>query len=238
MKSKITSTSDCPISDEVEEHPAFGVIGWNRQQNSGRDNASLFMSEMNNQNVISISIKGAKVYRKRGKERVYSQNEIVRVNLTAGQFSQFITTPNTGDGVPCTLQRVEGREQIPDIDRTDRYGKFKKDIAEQQGEFKDNMDNLLSRAQQMAEGKSIKKTEMRELVREISMARQHLFANLPFLKVQMKEHMDGVVEQGKVEIEAFLENRLREHGLESLKSEMPVTMIHSGEDVIENTTGE
>jgi hypothetical protein len=77
------------------------------------------------------------------------------------------------------------------------------------------------RATILSEAKSISKTAFKDLAGAVSSLQTELFSNLPFLKDQMSSHMDKTVEQGKVEIEAYIGNRLQDHGLSHLQENAP-----------------
>ena len=88
------------MSDKTDRHPSLGMISWGRS--SGKD-ISLFGSELNHDHLIHITVSGASRVRDLNKDRYHDEDVVVDLHMSAAQFSEFITTPNT-TGVPCTIR--------------------------------------------------------------------------------------------------------------------------------------
>ena len=128
---------------------------------------------------------------------------------------------NSGVGIPCTLQWVNGEGQV------DSYEAPPDERTQFEAELKSKLDNTLSvlteLTKQIAElhekGKANKK-ELTELSNLIGRIGRELNSNIPFVEESFKEALDNRVAQAKVETSAWIENKLVSMGLEQLKEKV------------------
>ena len=108
--------------EREESHPAYAMIGASRWTGG----KSVFHgSDFRHSSGISVTICRAVQVRSLSRDWHHAREELIRVDMSESQWAAFISTLNVGDGVPCTLRRIQG-EQMPLIplpeDRKETFG--------------------------------------------------------------------------------------------------------------------
>lgn len=199
-------------TDIVEEHESYGLVGLSRRNARG---SVMFGSSINHQNVIALTIKMAEVKRNLNREWYHGKDTLIEIEMSQSQFSECITSPNIGDGVPCTIRRI-GTERVLDPPYENR-----KDQASR--EFKNTMDNL---AVDLVENKkiltsilnkkSIGKADKKEINNLFAVFINKMQSSIPFMQTSFTEQMDKSVKEAKAEVEAFITQRITEEGRKQL----------------------
>jgi len=146
--------------------------------------------------------------------------------MTEAQWATFVSSPNMGGGVPCTIQRREG-EMIPGLpdpsSRTQQFGdevrkRMEKSIARTKAAIAeiDEMGLPKSKAEKL-------KASFRTMLTDLE-------SNLPFVASQFDEHMENTVEHAKQEVHGYMISVLTRAGLQHLTgpSDLPL-LIEGGE---------
>jgi ElaB/YqjD/DUF883 family membrane-anchored ribosome-binding protein len=202
----------------IDKHESYGLIGISRQTSSLA--VPLFGSSIKHNNIISICIRHAKVERKYHQEWFFSDSRqpIVEINLSPSQFAEMITTMNIGDGVPCTIRYVEGKE----MERPPYSGMnetFNKELVQDVDHCLTELKELEKQATELLEKKGqLKVSERKELLDRLKMLIQHIFSNMPFLHKQYTRAMNKTVTTAKAEIEAFYTNAVIKVGKNALEN--------------------
>jgi hypothetical protein len=201
---------------EKQEHESYGMIGISHVQCGG--GVSLFGSSIKHDRVIRLRIKRANVERDLHREWYHGNESVVEIDLSASQFAQFITTPNVGDGIPCTLRYVEGVE----MDKPPYRGQNEMFNRELQKDFLDAMsgaDELLKESRDMLDSKgAMKVADKKKLLGKLDSLIQHIKANMPFLHKQFTRSMDKTVTAAKAEIEDFYTSAIMKMGKRALEA--------------------
>ena len=94
--------------DDVTElhHDAFGMIGVTIVT-GGSD--TLFGSDLKHGQTVRIRIKRARSQRNHSRDSFFAEDSLVEVTLSHTQFAEMITSPNRGDGIPCTINYAPER---------------------------------------------------------------------------------------------------------------------------------
>jgi hypothetical protein len=192
-------------------HPAFGQISVHRAQTMGGpgSGAVLYGSDFVHNNVMTIRIHRSELHRDLSRDWPFARETIAEVTLSEAQRATFVSSPNSGDGVQCTLEFTEKDGQIPGLPRPeDRLGQAKGEVAETLGDAIKIIDGLIA---EVAE-----KGRASDLKGRLASARQELVANIPFVAEQFDRHMEKTVEKAKVEVHGYITNTLQRAGLEAL----------------------
>lgn len=213
------------LGGETSDHPSFGCITWSRQQ-WGTNKAHLFQSPTANHDVISIKISHAQLNRDLAHDWIFAKDRITEVYLTVGQFAEFMTSPNRGDGVPCTIGYTENLGSVDLPEQESKYETYKKEAALDLIEIKERLDTLADTVDNMLTGRGLRKADLKKVQGSIKGLHQHLMANMPFLKEQFDKHMVRTVVAAKQEVEGFIEARIRETGLQQLDQAAPTLLTH------------
>jgi hypothetical protein len=161
----------------------------------------------------------------------HGKGVILSVRFSPTQFAELITTLNCGQGVPCTLEYVNG-ERMPEAPSRNRR-------AEVQSEFSERMDTLTKRCEQLAlkileleSSPRVNKGDLKELRKMVDAAVCELRANVPFAHECFNEACDKTVAEAKGEVDAALTGMINRLGGEKLAEmlgtrEIELTSIES-----------
>ena len=208
---------DSPTSEKKTIHPAFGQIAVSRIQG----HANLYGSDFTHNNFISIRVSKSELYRGLSKDWPYARDEIVEVRLSEAQWATFVSSFNRGDGVQCTLRHIN-REPIPLLPSPKpRIDEFKGEARKTIGQANQELNDL---RKQISELKLAKK-QKEELVSKLNRIESAIGSSVDFVLKQFGEHMENTVEKAKIEVEAYINNRITEAGLEVLKNESSILYL-------------
>jgi hypothetical protein len=201
-----------PIEEEKFEHESFGMVGVYHTSGSP---GPLFGSSIDHRHYVTIRIMTAS--RRRGlHQNWYSgDKQLIEIALSPTQYADMISAPNTGYGVPCTLQYVGDKrmEKCPEYNQRAIFEKeFEADVKKVMKDAKD----LAAQVEAMITQKTVTKTVLKEVAGKLRMLMQHIYSNLPFVQSQFNEAMDNTVTEAKGEVEAFVTNKVLSLGIEKL----------------------
>ena len=194
----------------MDKHESYGAIRLNNVSMPGQG-ADLFGSSIKHENVLSITVYEASMFRKYAESNILLEKELMTVQLSSAQFTQFITSPNLAQGVPCTIIRFngEGRESCPpsSVRQT-----LEEEMAKEVDKIMDTSLSLLQEVEEICEQKTpLKKSQQNELLQKLQKMHYDIKHNLPFLKSQVDRTLEESVASAKAEVEAFLATKMREH---------------------------
>lgn len=200
--------------EQILQHESFGQISFSRINGRNR----FYGSELQQDNYIEMKVYHSEVKRTLTKDWYYTKSNkpIIKLRMSAGQFSEMITNMNTGNGVPCTLERIEDKilEQLPEQESrkefvhnefNSRMRSFAKTIREKQ-----------LKARELVNKKILSKQDMHNLNTHIEWLSQEISSNIPFFMECFQETMDTVVHEAKLEVENAIQHKINVLGLEKL----------------------
>lgn len=203
-----TKPKDSRVVDVEESHPAYAMI--NASRVTGR--MVLAGSDFVHRNYMTISIHRSMLMRSLSHDWWFPREEYIEVALSEAQWATFVSTPNAGSGIPCTLTRRSG-ELIPDLpDPVQPTEKFKQEASEDAQEALAELANLRAAIGTMKVSDKAKK----ELTDRVDRARRKLEDSIPWVARSFSEHLETTKEQAKVEIEAYLQNAITRTGLQAI----------------------
>lgn len=220
----VTKTPKDKLSDSVETHPAYGQIGASRV--SCRDH-QLYGSDFGHNSFVQITIRGSKLHRSLSRDWHAAQDEYIEVELSESQWAEFVSTLNSGMGTACTVSFIQGRGQLPLIERTiDRRAQFASEVKKDVQKSLGHLDKLLKQIDELSIGKGKKE----ELIMAAKLARQDIEDNLPFVAKSFDEHMETQTQRAKTEIHAYMTSTIQRAGLEALKGkQLPLQLADEDE---------
>lgn len=207
---------------ESSTHESFGVISFGHVACGG--GKPLFGSSLRHSNFVSLRISRAQLNRSLNYDRFMATETIVELDLSPVQFAEVITSMNRGDGIPCTLRRVNGKG-MAEPPYTHKQEQFSKEFREDTKEVAARVDEALKFARELQEKPSATKGDRASLVKMLEMLRQAIGSNLPFVLDQFHEQMNKSVHEAKGEIEAFVQHRIVEAGLAAIHSAPTPTIL-------------
>jgi hypothetical protein len=197
-----------PMEGENVTHPAFGQIGASRV--SGHVN--LYGSDFVHNNFIAIRVSHGELRRGLSNDWPHVTDEITEVWLSEAQWATFVSSLNSGTGVQCTIRHVN-REPMPLLPPpTPRTDQFKKEAAE-------TMDRAHRDLEEIAEligASNLSGKAKKELLSKLQSASRSIGGSVDFVLKQFGEHMENTVEKAKIEVEAYINDRVQKAGLKAL----------------------
>jgi len=202
-------------NERTFEHPAFGMIGV--RVTTGGD-PHLFGSDIKHNQRISITIKTARHKRNLSNDWYHAQKELIQVELSHSQFAEFITTPNVGDGIPCTITRHEGR-LVPSIEQVEtKQEMFRREIEDSARRRLGAIGAEIAKLGALIESGKLPKGELRELYKTLARHAEQLPGSIGFVVEQGEEALEKATTAAKIDIEATIHAHVNRLGLEAAKA--------------------
>lgn len=216
VEEPVTVADDTPLGDTRTTHPAYAQIGASRV--SGH--TTLYDSDFHHQAYMVVRICRSQLMRGLNRDWHFGREELIEVALSEAQWATFVSAPNVGSGVPCTLKHING-VQVPQLPepkaRADQFGK---EVQQTLNESLADLDGLLARIDDMGLPKG-KASTIKDSIRT---ARSRLSGTLPFVAKQFDEHMEGTVERAKAEVHGYMTGTLMRAGLSTLSEDQPLRL--------------
>lgn len=191
------------------DHPAFGQIGASRVQGS----RTLYGTDFVHHAFVSIRISHSQLTRTLSHDWHYANDEIVSIDLSEAQWATFVSSLNVGQGVPCTIDHLQGRP-LPGITPHERDTQFKNEVR---GTLTEALAEVAAAIEQVSAA-TIPKTKRESILSRLTKAAQHLRSNLPFVADSFDKHVEATVEAAKIEVNAYLTHAVTQAGLDVLRA--------------------
>lgn len=215
--------------NKVEKENYMGMISWSRAQTGSQRN--YFGSEIKTDHPIILKVCQGEVERGLSRNWYHAQNKpIVEVELTPIQWAEFLTSGNT-TGIPCTITQKNG-ERMDEVPQTKIIDYFETETQETFDEFEKGADRIIGKVKEaLNSGKPMGKKQMEELLTALDTYKHNTVSNIKYVKNTFKETMSEIVVKGKAEVNAFVEAKALQLGMEDLKNRVQLA-------IDENTTKE
>ena len=213
--------------DQRHQHPAYGFIRLSRTQGG---NGLLFMSPLRHDHRITIVVGEAEQIRSNNYDTYYPRRSVVEVDMSEGQFAQFICNAYSSTGAPCTIRRSETGPR-PAIDvpqlKSERYR------DEARATAKAAIDDLqVLKAKLVILTAKLPQKTREEIDRAVDSTTMKLSDRLPWIVQMMHEHMDKVVDAAKVEIENYVARTTTGLGAGTAISDAPMLPSASDDETV------
>ena len=203
--------------ENEREEDYMGMISWSRISCGGVQN--MFGTEIATSHPIRLEISNAKESRELSRNWHFATNKIIEVEMSPIQWAEFLTSGNT-TGVPCTLKWIRGKGYLSEPKPSELKEDYNKEVDEHFKKFGESFDELHKKVSDACEsGKPMGKKALEELLRTIEILKSNVTANVDFVKDSFKEDMDSMVVKAKAEFNAYVEDRVRELGIEAIKND-------------------
>lgn len=198
-------------------HPAFAQIGVSRT-NGGH--TALYGSDFNHNAYMVIRIAHSELQRDLAHDWPGERGTFVEVALSEAQWATFVSSPNMGSGVQCTLKSLQG-EVIPGLpDPTSRAEQFAGEASVRLEKATQRIDDAIAAIDNLG----LPKGKGETLKSELRMARQELSSNLPFVAKSFEEHTERVTEAAKAEVHGYMTGVMMRAGLSALTADLPLSL--------------
>lgn len=215
---------------EVSRHPAFGILKMNVTQTGGLG-ATLFGSNLKHNSYMHFQLQIGEEVRENEADVRYSKSYdksvkplIADFSMSMNQFVNLITTPNTGEGVPCTLNYYSTGSlfKAPTIDMSENENmanRIKDDIHRAMSDESAKFHEVLNTINELVSKGKAGKKDLTELSRNLTSLITNLPSNLEYSVSLAEEAVDKMIAVSKCEIEATLMNSLKQLGIEYIQTE-------------------
>lgn len=184
----------------MESHPSYGNLMLYRRNSSG--SKVLFGSAARHNTTVVIRISTAKMRRCIHSNTYYADKNLVELELSLAQFSQFIMSTGQGEGTPCTLRHIGGKA-IEECPRYEPREVYENEIAKSLQELKDLSASLESLTKTLLEKQRLTVDEKQRLKSAVGNIATTVNSNLEFIMKSFQEEMDAAVTAAKIEVENF-----------------------------------
>lgn len=197
-----------------ESHPSYGMIRASRVS-GGHEN--LYGSSVSHQNHIEIQIVRGHRDRHLNTDWYFGEHKpLISVKLSPSQFSELIANMNCGSGVPCTISDYNG-EMMPDCPERHIRQEVTTEFKERMREVGKLADEAIAKLSELeAPGRSVKKSDIREISDLLLSAIADIRSNAPFAQECFNEACDKAVMEAKAEIDAAFTGMVARLGMEAV----------------------
>lgn len=203
------------MNESKKEEDYMGMISWSKLSGGARP---MFGTEIETANPIRLTISHAEEIRDLSRYWFHPRKKIVEIEMTPIQWAEFLTSGGMS-GIPCTVKQVNG-EYMSEPKPSDIAKVYDKEVEEHFDEFDNSLkkiDEIIKSA--IDSNKPMGKKALEELRNIIDTARYKTVADVKFVKDSFKEDMEGMVTKAKAEFNAYVENRVHEIGIETIKKD-------------------
>ena len=203
-------------TSERHTHESFGQIRFSRV--SGK--ANFYGSELEHNHYISLEIHQSEIDRTLSQDWHHNTGPMVmRLRMTAGQFSELITSMNYGSGVCCTMEYREGKkiQQLPEQESRKEFVHRK--FADKLKDFGEKVDTIKENILGYFGKKSLTKADKESAERQLNSLTSEIKSNIPFVAKCYQETVDEMTYEAKLEVENAIISKVTTLGLKALHDE-------------------
>lgn len=185
--------------DKVFEHESYGLISVHRVSGGG----PLFGTYVDHHERMEITISEAQHIRTDlHYDRYFPRKRILELQLSPAQFVEFVSTHNSGCGIPCTIRWKDGKSYEHPPDRINLRKRSQEEFEERLEELSKQLDSKIEEVNKLLEKKSALTKDEKQTVRAtLGMVRRHLDDTAPFVQKMFDEELDTAVTEAKTQIE-------------------------------------
>jgi hypothetical protein len=126
---------------------------------------------------------------------------------------------NYGSGVPCTIERIEGRK-IADLPMQESRKEFvHRKFEDRMKMFGDTIRERQNKAKELVKKKTLSKDDMHQLQMHIEWLTGEVERNIPYFAKCFQETMDEVVFEAKTEVENAIQHKINVLGISALQEQ-------------------
>lgn len=214
-------------------HPAFGMVGISHVSGG----ANLFQVDYPQQHYVVIRIKRAQLDRHGHRDWVHANEPLIEIAMSNVQFAQLITSPNHGDGVPCTLTDYvdprTGKLIHPELEdnQTGTVERFASEVSDTAQDVGQRVGAALKEVEALLKGGPVKKSDLQRLKDLLFKADQHLSDNLEYVVKSGERTLNKAAMHAKAEIDAHIDFAMTRLGERALGARLVALVEERGGSV-------
>lgn len=188
------------MNEERETHPSWILVGASRV--SGH--RVLFQSDVDHQHFVRVTVRRATRTRDLHRDWVHgaASADLIEFDMSMAQWAEFLTTMNVGQGVPATLNWINGKAVEQEEAPERRIDLTAKEVRSKTSHALDPVNAAMVRVQEALDTNAGKRV-LRDAVDSLKHAIGNLPANMAFAAKSLDEHAEKTVAHAKAEIDAM-----------------------------------
>lgn len=195
------------------KHPSYGMINVCRYQGG---KGEFFGSDLDHSGGIRIEIGKASVQQDLGRNWYYDYETVVSVEMSAIQYAEMISSPNT-QGVPCTIRYSKEYGHIQYAPPMPKAAYVESKIKSCAEDAQVSAKNVLKQVQELLKGK-ITAADRDKVIKLVSSLSANLNSSLPFYLESLEKEITRTKLEAKVDIESAVLHAITEAGYESIQA--------------------
>lgn len=206
--------------EEKQIHESFGQVSFNRVSCGG--NIPFYGSELPQSHYIELNISQSEIIRDLSYDRYHAtlSPDVVSVRMTAGQFSELITSLNQGSGTCCTIQSIKGEKVQPLPLQESRKEFMHRKFEERMKMFGATIRERQQEAKRIVKKKNLSKDDVHNLSLLLEWLTTEVEKNIPYFATCFQENMDDIVFEAKLEVENAIQHKINVLGLQGLQEQV------------------
>lgn len=202
--------------DRHLKHPCFGLARFSRVFGYS---GFMFGSDVQSENFIELTINHAE--RVQGDYRVHYYDygkPIVRLKMTQTQFAELLTNMNIGNGVPVTLEAVNGEriEQFDLNEAKNHLDELKDDFKERSKKTVNSLIETSNVLKRIINKKNLSKKDQEDAMNLLDRYITEIRSNMPFFIKLYKEETADIVQRAKSELDGMIQSCVIRAGVKAL----------------------
>lgn len=195
-----------PVADEHgrETHPAWTLIGASRVS-QGPTGAVLFDSDIKHTHYVVVKLMTASRTRSHMRDHIMGGRTVHEVAMSEAQWASFVSSMNAGDGVPCTTRFRQGEGPVAGMPHESR---LRASLDETRGAAE------LAFGAIRAAFVTYQAKKNAGNLRALEAAIRNAVGNVAFAGESLTEHTENVVQKAKRDLEAMVDARARQLGID------------------------
>lgn len=218
------------MADKImpKKHESYGMISFSRASSSGKRN--LFGSSIQHGNTIFMRLHHAELERTLNTDWYSDDGLIAEIELSNAQFAELITSLNQGNGVPCTIKWLNGKDIEP-CPMEDKSEKHRREFSSHQDNVRSSIDDMIESTRELFNKKSLSKADREAILNSLERLKMEVVKNSEHQVAMFDEQMAKTVTEAKSEIEAFVQNKIIALGNQTLVQNIDAIKLE-GKDVV------
>ena len=168
--------------------------------------AVLFDSDVRHQHFVTVTLSRGVRKRDLNRDWLHAREEIIEVAMSEAQWASFVSTMNTGNGVPCTIIHEGNDWSVPGMPYEPR-------LQESMDEVRDAAERAATEVSEAFAAYEEKKTVAN--LRTLKYAIANMPANIEYAGTSLNEHAENVVQKARADIEAMVVAKAQQMGIEA-----------------------
>lgn len=198
------------------EHSAYGMVKISRVHGS----ANLHACHMDQiESFYELEIHQGVIQHHLSHDWLFARGRsIVKIALSPAQFMNLLTNMNTADGVPCTLEYVDGKP-IPEIpvNEEKEIHRIQKTFARDIKTFASDLNVKVKEGLEILEkGSKMTKEDRTFLGRILGEVDREINSNWTYVLDQFERCAKKIIVEGKAEFDSFITGAVQRLGFEKL----------------------